>query len=63
MKKNKIRIEPCRWCGNLTNEFYVIADDLENPKPYHKDCINQMFIKALTDQEKWTENKLAKKLK
>lgn len=46
MKKEKPK---CRWCkkgGNL--KYYIIADDMENPKPYHKTCIEKMKMEALT---------------
>jgi len=50
MKKGKIKVEPCRWCGKLTNTFYITADDLENPKPYHRRCTKKLLIKVLTDE-------------
>jgi hypothetical protein len=44
----------CRWCGksNGVVKQYIIADDLENPKPYHPACIRKLnleVIKKLSD--------------
>lgn len=39
----------CRWCGKKTGKirFYVIADDLERLKPYHKKCMKDLFMTVL----------------
>jgi len=42
----------CIWCKKPTNTFFIIADDIENPKPYHKECIQEMLIQALIKEEK-----------
>jgi len=38
----------CRWCkkSNGVIKFYVIADDLENPKPYHPACIMKLQMEV-----------------
>jgi hypothetical protein len=40
---------PCRWCGKKTGirKFYIIADDLESPKPYHVACIRKLQIEVM----------------
>lgn len=53
MKKTKHK---CRWCGKSTGviKFYIIADDLENPKPYHPACIRKLqqeVMMKLSDTE------------
>jgi len=42
MKKAK-----CRWCGKLTDKFWIIADDMENPKPYCLKCLEKLKMEAL----------------
>lgn len=39
----------CRWCGKSSGKikFYIIADDMENPKPYHSACMAILHIEAL----------------
>jgi len=46
MKKQK---QKCRWCGKDSGiiKFYIIADDLEKPKPYHPACIRKLQIEVL----------------
>ncbi len=46
MKKVKVK---CRWCGksNGIRKYYIIADDLENPKPYHPACIRKLEIEVM----------------
>lgn len=51
MTKEKVK---CRWCGKSTPpiKFYIIADDMENPKPYHPACIRELkyeVIRKLSD--------------
>ena len=51
MKKEKSK---CRRCGKNTGviKYYIIADDMENPKPYHPACIrklNEEVIMKLSD--------------
>ena len=43
------RIKKCRWCGKSNGiiKFYIIADDLENPKPYHPACIRKLQIEVV----------------
>ena len=53
MKKTKHK---CRWCGKSSGviKLYIIADDLENPKPYHASCIRELrieIIRKLSDTE------------
>jgi hypothetical protein len=44
MKKDK-----CRWCGKSNGivKYYIIADDLENPKPYHPACIRKLDLEVI----------------
>ena len=47
MKKEK-KFCKCRYCnkeGKLNG--YIIADDMENLKFYHKECIEKLKIEAL----------------
>ena len=39
----------CRWCGKSSGviKFYIIADDLEHPKPYHPACIRKLEIEVM----------------
>lgn len=39
---------PCRWCGKTTGviKFFIIADDMEQPKPYHPACLDKMLMEA-----------------
>lgn len=39
----------CRWCGKSTGviKFYIIADNLEEPKPYHTACIRKLETEVL----------------
>jgi len=39
----------CRWCGKSKGiiKFYIIADDLENPKPYHSFCLRKLDIEVI----------------
>jgi hypothetical protein len=40
-----IKNEKCSYCGKTGKlKWYIIADDLENPKPYHKKCMNKFMI-------------------
>jgi hypothetical protein len=42
-----IKNEKCSYCGKGGKlKWYIIADDLENPKPYHKKCIWEIFIRS-----------------
>lgn len=36
----------CRGCGKSSGKigFYIIADNLEEPKPYHKKCIDKLHM-------------------
>lgn len=46
MKKKK---DKCRWCkkSNGVIKYYIIADDLENPKPYHPACIRKLKMAVI----------------
>ena len=46
MKKKKVQ---CRWCGKSSGliKYYIIADDLEKPKPYHQACIRKLEIEVM----------------
>lgn len=48
MKKTKQKIA-CRWCGKKTGviKFYIIADNLEEPKAYHPACIRKLEIEVM----------------
>ncbi len=39
----------CRWCGRRDNviKFYIIADNLEEPKPYHPGCIRKLEMEVM----------------
>jgi hypothetical protein len=38
----------CNYCGKGGKlNWYIIADDLENPRPYHLKCIKKMKLEAL----------------
>ena len=48
----------CSWCGKSGGKmsWYIIADDMERPRPYHPKCYNEMFdellVKIFCDVEK-----------
>jgi hypothetical protein len=46
MTKKKIK---CRWCGKSKGiiKFYIMADDLKHPKPYHPACIRKFKIEVI----------------
>lgn len=48
MKERTAKVK-CRRCGKSTGKikFFVIADDLENPKPYHKKCIDELYFEVM----------------
>lgn len=38
----------CKVCGTTSDvRLYVIADDMENPQPYCKDCMNIFLLELL----------------
>lgn len=39
----------CRWCKKSHGviKFYIIADDLEHPKPYHPACLRELKIEVI----------------
>lgn len=43
--KKTIKCRGCGKGGRLKN--YIIADDLENPRPYHKKCMEQMMLEVM----------------
>jgi hypothetical protein len=44
MKNKKLKCSYCGKTGKL--KWYIIADDLENPRPYHKKCILEILIRS-----------------
>lgn len=44
-----MRRTKCRGCGKSNGEikWYVIADDLENPKPYHPICMEELQFEVM----------------
>jgi hypothetical protein len=42
MKKKNPKCHYCGKGGKL--KWYIIADDLENPKPYHEKCMRKFAI-------------------
>lgn len=47
--KVKPKLIPCRWC-NKTNgviKFYIIADNLEEPKAYHPGCLRKLEMEVI----------------
>lgn len=45
-KKQKTRCRYCRKSGGRI-KYYTIADDLENPKPYHPKCRKKFRLEVL----------------
>jgi hypothetical protein len=45
-KKQKVR---CRYCGKSGGriKYYTVADDMENPKPYHPKCFKKFKLDVL----------------
>lgn len=39
----------CRYCGKSTGKIknYIIADDMENPKSYHYNCILKLMYDVM----------------
>lgn len=48
--------EKCCGCGKGGGKIkhYIIADDFENPRPYHQSCFRKMIWHAW---QKWEEVK------
>lgn len=46
MTKEKAK---CRWCGTSKPviKFYILADDMEHPKPYHPACIRELEMEVM----------------
>jgi len=44
------RKEKCRGCGSSRPviKHYILADDIENPKPYHPSCMRKLKIEVLS---------------
>jgi hypothetical protein len=40
---------PCSWCHRPTAKRFVVGDDLENPRPYHKLCYSRMMERAMIE--------------
>ena len=40
---------PCRWCGKRDGviKFYIIADNLEEPKAYHPACMRKLEVEVM----------------
>lgn len=47
-KEKEVKLA-CRWCNKKTGviKFYIIADNLEEPKPYHPACIRKLEIEVM----------------
>lgn len=39
----------CRWCDKRIGliKWYIIADNLEEPKPYHPACIRKLEMEVI----------------
>jgi len=39
----------CRRCGKTKGiiKYYIIADDLEHPRPYHVSCIREVMEEVI----------------
>jgi len=39
----------CRRCGKSTGKmkYYIIADDMEKPKPYHEKCMKEFTLELM----------------
>ena len=46
MKKKKAKCNGCKKSHGVI-KFYVIADDMENPQPYHTACIRKLYFKVI----------------
>ena len=46
MSKEKVKCQGCDK-SHKPIKMYVIADDIENPVPYHPECIEELRIKLL----------------
>lgn len=42
----KTKKDKCRGCGKSTGKikYYIIADDLEHPRAYHRKCIDELMM-------------------
>ena len=47
--KNGEPVPVCRGCNKSTGilKYYIIADDLEKPKPYHASCMRNFKIEVI----------------
>jgi hypothetical protein len=45
MKNKKLKCSYCGKGGKL--KWYIIADDLENPRPYHKKCYEKFRMEIV----------------
>lgn len=46
----------CNFCNKPAKigkplKYYVIADDIENPRPFHSKCIEELRIKIILNTE------------
>lgn len=43
------KLKKCRGCGKASGviKLYIIADDLENPKPYHPACVRKLWMDVI----------------
>ena len=40
--------EKCRYCGKGGKlKHYIIGDDMEHPKPYHKKCMEKLKLEMM----------------
>ena len=49
MSKRYAMRKACRGCGKKSGiiKFYIIADDLEKPKPYHPACVRKLYLEVM----------------
>lgn len=50
--KQKSELLKCNLCGKPAKigkplKYYVIADDIENPRPFHSKCIEKLRLKII----------------
>ena len=47
----------CIYCGKPTEKAYIIADDLENPRPMCKKCIDDFQWECMLELGRLKEEK------
>jgi hypothetical protein len=45
-KKEKIKCNYCHKSGGKI-KYFIIADDMENPRPYHDKCMDKFRVEVL----------------